>query len=489
MRPNLTGHFPNPNKPEQRRGKILFINADAEFHSGRAQNYLLPEHIEKIASTFERYEDVPNYALRVSLETIQDPVNDFNLNIRRYVDNSPPPEPHDVRAHLIGGVPKVEIESHWPLFDALAFDPANAFTPRPNDYTYHDFAATLPDRAAIRRVVEEDAGVQARMQTVRDALTQWWAAHAARLADLPARRNLNAVRNEFLESFKEALLRLCVLDRFKLAGVVATWWTETLADFKTLLENGFPGVIEGWIDAIADAVEDEDSVGPAFDPFTHKLVLRTMADYLQQINDAKAEIAQLKGEKEAFEQSNPPDDADEEELESWNYAKDLERQIRDLKSENKEALKKLTKLEKAASKPGVRDDVTNEYTQAKAALQPVLDQHAALEGQLEPYEKIKTDLAAARARYRTLTNEFVNELKLRCTGMDDERKQSLVLDLFAEDVQAGLDAAVVQKRQVLVQFIESLWDKYAVPLGHLSDQREQTTGSLQTTLREIGYAS
>ena len=36
MRPNLTGQSPNPNKPEARRGRILFINADAEFHPGRA---------------------------------------------------------------------------------------------------------------------------------------------------------------------------------------------------------------------------------------------------------------------------------------------------------------------------------------------------------------------------------------------------------------------------------------------------------------------
>ena len=48
------------------------------------------------------------------------------------------------------------------------------------------------------------------------------------------------------------------LDRFKLAGVIATWWTETLPDFKTLLENGFPGVMDGWLDAIADAVEDDE---------------------------------------------------------------------------------------------------------------------------------------------------------------------------------------------------------------------------------------
>src|SRR5712664_4154592 len=39
------------------------------------------------------------------------------------------------------------------------------------------------------------------------------------------------------------------------------------------------------------------------------------------------------------------------------------------------------------------------YT-AKTALQPVLDRLTAIEVELAPYEQIKTDLAAARARYR-----------------------------------------------------------------------------------------
>ena len=140
-------------------------------------------------------------------------------------------------------------------------------------------------------------------------------------------------RPSFSTPSSAALAPLGTLDRFKLAGVIATWWTDTLPDFKTLLENGFPGVIDGWVDAIADAVEDDEAAGPAFDPFGHKLVRRTMADYLERIAAAKADIARLKGEKEAFEQSNAPDDADEEELANWNYAKDLERQIRELKRE------------------------------------------------------------------------------------------------------------------------------------------------------------
>ncbi len=98
MRPNLTGQAANANKPTDRQSKVLFINADAEFHAGRAQNYLRPEHVEKIVSTFDRYQDVPGYARVVPLAEIASEANDFNLNIRRYVDNTPPPEPHDVRA-------------------------------------------------------------------------------------------------------------------------------------------------------------------------------------------------------------------------------------------------------------------------------------------------------------------------------------------------------------------------------------------------------
>jgi type I restriction enzyme M protein len=501
MRPNLTGQSPNPNKPENRRGQILFINADAEYYAGRAQNYLRPEHVEKIVSTYDRFEDVPSYARRVPLEEITSPANDWNLNIRRYVDNSPPPEPHDVRAHLLGGVPVAEVEAQRLSFESLGFDPTRILIPRSNSPSppetgerdgvrrnYLDFAPSLTDRSAIRPLVENDPGVQARVQALRDALATWWNDHSTRLAELPARRDLNAVRSEFLDTFVTALTPLGALDRFKLAGVIATWWTDTLPDFKTLLENGFPGVIDGWVDAIADAVDDEEAAGPTFDPFAHKLVRRVMSDYLDQIAAAKVEVARLKGEKEAFEQSNEPDGADEEELKNWNYAKDLERQIRELKSENRDALKKLAKLEKAAVKAKVTDAERRAACAAKAALTSVLEQIAALEAALAPYEQIKRDLTAVRTRFRKLTDEFVSELKNRCGFMGDDKKRTLVLELFAQDVQIGLDAAVSEKQHALIRFVEGMWEKYAEPLKDVTVQRDRLTEQLGFVLRALGYA-
>ena len=119
---------PPHKKPKERAGKILFVNADAEYYAGRAQNYLHPEHIEKIVTAFEAFENVPRYAAVITHEEIV--ANDYNLNIRRYVDNAPPPEPQDVRAHLLGGVPLAEVESRQSLFAAHGLPLEAIFTPR-----------------------------------------------------------------------------------------------------------------------------------------------------------------------------------------------------------------------------------------------------------------------------------------------------------------------------------------------------------------------
>jgi len=118
---------PAGSKPQTTQGKVLFINADAEYYAGRAQNYLRPEHIEKIVSTYQEfviqtdYEGIPGYAAVVTQTELE--ANDYNCNIRRYADNTPPPEPQDVRSHLLGGVPKSEVEAKQDLFVAHGFDP------------------------------------------------------------------------------------------------------------------------------------------------------------------------------------------------------------------------------------------------------------------------------------------------------------------------------------------------------------------------------
>ena len=99
----------------------------------------------------------------------------------------------------------------------------------------------------------------------------------------------------------------------------------------------------------------------------------------------------------------------------------------------------------------------------------------------------EAELDEARARYRTLTDKFVNELKSRCGTMTDDQKRALVLELFAQDVQTGLDTAVAEKRQELVRFIEGLWEKYRVTLNSLRTQRRDIEAVLNHSLETMRY--
>lgn len=77
---------------------ILFIEASKEFISGKAQNNLSEENIEKIYSTYEKRKDIEKFSKKVKLDEIKE--NDFNLNITRYVDTFEEEEEIDISANL-----------------------------------------------------------------------------------------------------------------------------------------------------------------------------------------------------------------------------------------------------------------------------------------------------------------------------------------------------------------------------------------------------
>jgi type I restriction enzyme M protein len=71
-------------KAKERRNKVLILDASREFKTGRAQNELLPEHVERIYGWYRDYKDVEGVARVVTLDEIA--ANDHNLNIPRYVE-------------------------------------------------------------------------------------------------------------------------------------------------------------------------------------------------------------------------------------------------------------------------------------------------------------------------------------------------------------------------------------------------------------------
>jgi len=264
----------NKNKPDELKDKIFFINADQDYAEGKNQNTLRPEDIEKIEYVFTNKIQEHKYSNLVDVSDIKTE-NDYNLNIRRYVDNSPAPEPEDVLGHLNGGIPNNEItmiqENSANKFN-FNFD--SVFIDK-NDM-YKVFKDSVNRKEAIKNFVDSDENVMNTFISLENELTDWWGIASEDFASLAPVLEPNSsskvgilpeVRKELLETIKDKFLPVGVLDQYQIAGVFVNWWDNIKYDLKTIMANGWASslipdgyLIEKFFQNEDNEIRDKESV-------------------------------------------------------------------------------------------------------------------------------------------------------------------------------------------------------------------------------------
>jgi type I restriction enzyme M protein len=166
----------NKNKPIERKGKVLFINSELEYAEGKNQNKLRDTDIQHVMDVYDAYEDERRYSKVVEMDEIRE--NDYNLNIRRYADTSPPPEQFDVKAILRGGIPVSEIEDTYIQETLDGMDVSCVFVRRDNEY--YDFKPEIETKEQIRDHLG-DAD-----QSVITQFERWWDKYRVSLHEIDA---------------------------------------------------------------------------------------------------------------------------------------------------------------------------------------------------------------------------------------------------------------------------------------------------------------
>jgi type I restriction enzyme M protein len=166
----------NKKKPAERKNKVLFINGELEYQEGKNQNKLRDTDIQHIMHVFDAYEDERRYSKVVEMDEIRE--NDYNLNIRRYADTSPPPEQFDVKAILRGGIPVSEIEDIYIQETLGGMDVSCVFVRRDNDY--YDFKPEINTKEQIRDYLN---GAD---QSVITQFERWWDKYRVSLHEIDA---------------------------------------------------------------------------------------------------------------------------------------------------------------------------------------------------------------------------------------------------------------------------------------------------------------
>ena len=287
-------------KPRERWGKVLFINADRDYGEGRAQNYLRPRDEQKITATFRDFADVDGFARVVTIDELTD--NDFNCNIRRYVDNSPPPEPHDVRAHLHGGVPVSEIEAAEDWLERAGLDAKGLlFFDRGDGYAdWCHNVASPKGREQAHRVINYAISQGA----AQNPWPLWWEYTVVpMLQELPERGHLFGQRQLLIDDFTTRMVSVGI-DRFAAAGMVATWWEGCFYELETAANRGWKAVIEGWL-VTAEASQSDKNGSDLVDQTAIKLLAVTRLD---ERDSLVAEYARLDAEIKSAESIDEDDD-------------------------------------------------------------------------------------------------------------------------------------------------------------------------------------
>lgn len=452
--------------PHRKRGdrekNVLFINADRDFRSGRNQNELGPEHVEKIATIFKHWRVEPGYSRAVSVEALL--AADANLNIRRWVDNSPPAEPQDVRAHLYGGVPKSEIEAKAKLFEAYGVDASALFAPRADDEEYVDFLSEGPEATAAR-VPELAAPKEAAL---RETYDKWWSEQTAHFAALIANQRLMTLRDQLVSDFTETMGKPGVLDEYTTAGIMADWWTVTRYDLKALAAGGYERVLDGWVDSVETMVEpvmpdtDEPSLTTGRGRGRPKTSV-SAADRRRAMDEpvVRVLIPEFLAEVSRADAALAIADA-----------------------AYKTALEEL-----AAAQPPTPDpdgDAEDEAeTEERTPVAP--EDLARLEDVVTRRRKERTAVSKKRS---ALDVRFLPDLKAAAELAKAEKDgaQVVVLTVLDAALSTRLDAAVAAGRRELVASVRRWAEKYAVSLEDLEVESAGAAGEFGDWLKELGYA-
>jgi type I restriction enzyme M protein len=492
------------------RESVLFINGDREYGEGKAQNHLRPEDIDKIIFAYRAGQDISGYARLVPRAEIV--AEEYNCNIRRYVDNAPPPEPHDVRAHLHGGVPKAEVDSlahFWQNYPQLRED---TFVPRDNSYL--DFSPVLVEKKAIADFVTTHQSVTQRHQQFRDILAAWWRSNfplVSALAPDPANQtgssgNVYQMRRGLLSSIEQALANQNLLTPFQVRGAFANYVDLLKADFKSIAASGWG----------AELIPDEEILQSQF------------PEILAEQEQAQTRLAELQAlfaaaNEEEFEDSDdtgvlPSDEvkSKKDDLKAANVewkaqlkllkslANDLFTELQGLPELPKDIQKKSyyctegfsqkdpqfsngQRIVTLAVATGHISEYLNPLKDAILAGQHAYNQASAITTSLERHQALEDEVKTLRATIKAIESkrdELVQSARIK---ISTDEARTVIIDRLRQTLMDIYETYLRADQRACIKAIENLWAKYAVTAKQIEAERDEASRQLQAFLVELGY--
>ena len=207
---------------------VLVIDASRSFIKVGKQNVLEEKDIAKIVDTYSNRMEIPGYSHLATREEIID--NDYNMNIPRYVESIDSEIPHDVDAHLFGGIPQKNIEELSVLNVSspdILKNSLNAIRPG-----YVELVKSIDD---LTDEVLRDSRIVNKRKEVEIKSEEYVAKYWNLLRNVDGTTNILQLRDEMLDEIKQLLSEFKFIDVYDGYQIIADIWKEALTHDSELI--------------------------------------------------------------------------------------------------------------------------------------------------------------------------------------------------------------------------------------------------------------
>ena len=309
-------------------------------------------------------------------------------------------------------------------------------------------------------------------------------------------RKMPEVRHELLDTLKDRLVPLKVLDEFKSAGVFVNWWQQIRFDLKTIVSIGWHHslipddyLIRAFFQAEADAIERlEASIGQAQGELAEALESAQEVAAYESDEGEKVTATVLKKVLKSLiaDLKDSPGDSARKELERLReqdrILKAIETRIKKARATLKDKTAEL-KLKLQFKRLGSQD--------YQAEIQALIRQVDTRLADLDPQNKEdKKKITALNNDKRALAKRIAHTdaLLAQIDGqLSEEKARELILAKLYDIAHTELERYLSAEKRSLVLGFENLWDKYAVSSRQLESVRTETLEALDGFLSKLGY--
>lgn len=207
------------------RKGIFMIDASKGYVKDGNKNRLREQDIRKIVDTWNGQLEIPKFSRFVPNEEIAD-VNQYNLNLPRYIDTQVAEDIQDIEAHLKGGIPQADVDAlsdYWGVCPTLK---NSLFTK--SDRKGYAQLTTAPDE--IRPTILSHPEYKQFRETVHKNFASWQKTVSPALKNISAKDSPKAIIQDISDKLLDVFSDSHLIDKYDIYQNLMTYWEEVMQD-------------------------------------------------------------------------------------------------------------------------------------------------------------------------------------------------------------------------------------------------------------------